>query len=401
MISKKTILIAGGGPAGLMAAWKLSQHFRVLLFEKEKTSGRKFLLAGNGGLNITNSAEGNELYSKYSPSGFLDEALTIFGPQQLREWLSDMGISTYTGSSGRVFSVKELKASDVLKKITTSMLSRGVEFFPNHKLVAFDREMKFLFDAPDGNREVKADYAVFAFGGASWPVTGSDGKWTDMFNACGIETVKFQSSNCGVEVDWAPQLLEFHEGKPLKNIELSINGKAVRGEVLITAYGLEGNAVYPLIPAIRNSLTEGESPVLTIDFKPFNLPEQLMKRLGNAKPGSTSYLRCLGISPQALALVKACTSKVEFIDPHQFIDKLKGFPVKVKALRPLEEAISSIGGLALSEVSQDFSLKKFPRIFAAGEMLDWDAPTGGFLLQACFSMGYFVGTAIMEREGMA
>lgn len=401
MSNKKTVLIAGGGPAGLMAAWRLAPHFRVLVFEKEKTSGRKFLVAGNGGLNITNSAEGDKLFSKYSPTGFLDEALALFGPQQLREWLSALGIPTYTGSSGRVFPVRELKASDVLRKITSSVLSRGVEFFLSHRLLAFDREMKFLFGTPEGNREVQADYAVFAFGGASWHVTGSDGKWTDMFNTCGIDTVKFQSSNCGVEVDWLPQVLEFHEGKPLKNIELSINGKTSRGEALLTAYGLEGNALYPVIPEIRKTLAQGESPELTIDFKPFNQPEQLLKRLGNSQPASSAYLKCLGISPQALALVKAGTGKEEFLDPRLFIGKLKGMPVKVKALRPLEEAISSVGGLSLSEVSPDFSLKKFPRIYTAGEMLDWDAPTGGFLLQACYSMGYFVGTAIMEREGMA
>lgn len=401
MSNKKTVLIAGGGPAGMMAAWRLSPYFRVLLFEKEKNFGRKFLVAGNGGLNITNSAEGEALFSKYIPDGLLDEALTLFGPQQLREWLNALEIPTYTGSSGRVFPVRELKASDVLRKMTNSLLSEGVELCPDHRLIAFEPDMKFRFESAEGNREVQADYAVFAFGGASWPVTGSDGKWTDMFNTCGIDTVKFQSSNCGAEVDWPGAVLDFHEGKPLKNVELSVNGKTSRGEVLITAYGLEGNALYPVIPEIRKTLAEGESPELTIDFKPFNQPEQLLKRLGNSQPASSAYLKCLGISPQALALVKAGTGKEEFLDPRLFIGKLKGMPVKVKALRPLEEAISSVGGLSLSEVSPDFSLKKFPRIFTAGEMLDWDAPTGGFLLQACFSMGYFVGTAIMEREGMA
>lgn len=399
MNNKKTIIVAGGGPAGLMAAWRLAPHFRVLVFEKENTCGRKFLVAGKGGLNITNSTGGDALFSRYIPGGFADEALTLFGPQQLQDWLSALGIPTYTGSSGRVFPIRELKASEVLRRMIASVVSRGAGFYLNHRLVSFDQEMKFIFDTPDGNKVVKADYAVLAFGGASWPVTGSDGKWTNMLNACGIETLEFQPSNCGVEIDWPPAVLEFHEGKPLKNVELSVNGKTSKGEVLITACGLEGNALYPLIPGIRQSLAEGEVPVLTIDFKPFNQPAQLMKRLGNAKPGSSAYLKCFGLSPQALAVVKALTGKEEYLDCGLFVSKLKGAPVKIKALRPLEEAISSVGGLVLSEISGDYSLRKFPRIFAIGEMLDWDAPTGGFLLQACFSMGYFAGTALLKREG--
>ncbi len=254
-------IVAGGGPAGLMAAWQLAAHFEVHLFEKEKMVGQKFLLAGKGGLNITSHLTGEKLTEKYSPHGFMDAALNLFSPQQLREWLGQLGIPTYTGSSGKVFPVKGISPAQVLKAIVNSLQQRGVHIHTSHELTDFNGQMRFTFLNGNKRIEIHADYALLALGGASWPLTGSEGKWTEMLNRYGITTLPFQPSNCGVNIEWPAQLRQFHEGKPLKNIVMQVQDVKSRGEALITGYGLEGYAVYPLVPEIRTVLNAGQPVV--------------------------------------------------------------------------------------------------------------------------------------------
>lgn len=393
------VIVAGGGPAGLMAAWHLAAHFEVHLFEKEKMVGQKFLLAGKGGLNITSHLEGDKLTEKYSPRGFMDAALDLFGPQQLREWLGQLGISTFTGSSGKVFPEKGISPSQVLKTIVNSLQQRGVHIHTSHKLADFDGQMRFTFLNENKRIVFEADYAVLALGGASWPVTGSDGKWTEMLKRHGIITLPFQPSNCGVNIGWPAQLMQFHEGKPLKNIVMQVQDVKSRGEALITGYGLEGYAVYPLVPEIRTLLNAGQPVVIRLDLKPAVDREALLKRLGNAVPGTRAYARCLNLDAASLALIKAFTSQEEFLDPVSFVSSIKNLPLPVHSLRGLDEAISVVGGLGLESINEDCSLRKFPRIFVAGEMTDWDAPTGGFLLQGCFSGGFYAANEIIRRCG--
>ncbi|NTW25770.1 MAG: TIGR03862 family flavoprotein [Lentimicrobium sp.] len=398
MKNNKTIIVVGGGPSGLMAAWVLSEHFEVHLFEKEKMVGQKLLLAGKGGFNLTNKLEGVSLASKYSPNGFLDSTLKEFGSQAFRDWLFSLGIPTWEGSSGRVFPEKGITPAQVLTKILDSLKSRGVVFHLKHKLESFNLKPEFLFSYPGGKLEIKPDYAILALGGASWASTGSDGRWVNMLNDNKIATIEFQPSNCGVNINWPEAVKLFHTGKPLKNIVLSVNEKSSRGEALITDYGLEGNAVYPLVPEIRALLKKNNFPVIKIDFKPLNTIGQLIQKGKDAKANAASYASLFNLNSVFIAVIKAYTNRSAYGDPAQFAEKLKCIELPVISLRPIEEAISTVGGLSLKEINPDFSLKKCDNIYAIGEMLDWDAPTGGFLLQGSFSMGYFVGKNIIRKE---
>ncbi|PKP01708.1 MAG: aminoacetone oxidase family FAD-binding enzyme [Bacteroidetes bacterium HGW-Bacteroidetes-9] len=400
MNKQKTVIVVGGGPAGLMAAWKLATHFEVHLFEKEKMLGQKFLLAGKGGFNLTNKLSGSELFPKYLPGGFLDNALAAFDSLAFREWLQLLGIPTFEGSSGRVFPEKGITPAQVLKKITDSLFSRGVHINLKHKLVSFNPGMDFCFSYTEGEMIIKADYALLALGGASWPSTGSDGKWVNIFSKNNINTLDFEPSNCGLNISWPDAVKLFHTGKPLKNISISINDKVSRGEALITEYGLEGNAVYPVVPQIRYSLKSGDNPIICLDFKPTLSYEQLILRILGKPVKPNNYSRLFGLNPPTLAIIKAFTDKETFLNPASFAESIKQISIPVTSLRPVEEAISSVGGLDLAEVNPDFSLKKFPELFAIGEMLDWDAPTGGFLLQGCFSMGNYAAQQILNRENL-
>ena len=389
MSQRKRIAIIGGGPAGLMAADTLAPHAEVDLYEHGKHIGRKFLVAGQGGFNLTNEVEGEDLLNVYSPAGFLDEALTAFGPAQLRGWLKETGIETFTGTSGRVFPVKGIKPVDVLTRIRERLISQGVRFHVEHAFTGFDTEGKVCMENVHGPLTLEADRVIFALGGASWPVTGSTGIWPPLFAAIGVELHAFQASNCGVEVEWPQDFIQAHEGKPLKNIRVSAGPKSAWGEVTITQHGVEGNAIYPVVPAVREGATE-----LHLDLKPDSTHERLVERIGDKAP--KNFAAALHLNRTQAALLKAFTPKEVTGSAEQFATHIKELRIPVTGLRPIGEAISTVGGIPLEALNPDFSLKGHLHLHAIGEMVDWDAPTGGFLLQGCFAMGRHAALSILR-----
>lgn len=394
--------IIGGGPAGLMAAQALSGHGVVDLYEQERSVGRKFLVAGEGGLNITHDMAREALMGHYAPAGFLDAVLDRFGPEELRHWLAELGVPTFTGTSGRVFPERGIKPAEVLKAIRDDLRARGVRIHLRQRFVGFDPQARPIMEHEGVRQVLSAPMVLFALGGASWPRTGSRGDWREAFEGIGVRTVAFAASNCGVEVPWPAELVAAHAGKPLKNIRVSAADpsggqgfRSLRGEATLTRHGLEGNAIYPVVPVLREALAHERKAIVVLDLKP-DVPEEILcERLRTAAPRERSA--ALKLDRAALALVKAFTPRDVMEDPAALAHAVKHLPLPVTGLRPIAEAISTVGGIASAEVAPDLSLRKHPHLFVAGEMLDWDAPTGGFLLQAAFSMGRWAAQGMLAR----
>ncbi len=384
------IAIIGGGPAGLMAAHTLAPYALMHLYEHGRHIGRKFLVAGQGGFNLTNQAEGDALLEHYAPPGFMDEALLAFGSGELREWLAALGIDTFIGSSGRVFPVKGIKPIDVLERIRERLLQQDVRIHAEHAFTGFNAEGRVVVENRHGPFTLEADRVLFALGGASWPVTGSTGIWPPLFKAIGVEVRPFHPSNCGVEIAWPGSFIAPHEGKPLKNVRITAGDRSAWGEATITRHGLEGNAIYPVVPAIRGGVDH-----LRVDLKPESTAERLVERIGNK--AAKHFGEAAGLNRAQLALVKAFTPKEVFSSPQRFVEGIKDLRLPVSGLRPIGEAISSVGGIPVEALNTDFSLKQRPDLFAIGEMVDWDAPTGGFLLQGCFAMGRWAAQRIIAQ----
>jgi uncharacterized flavoprotein (TIGR03862 family) len=402
-VPQKKIHIIGTGPAALIAADVLSESCEVHLYEKGEAPGKKFLVAGKGGFNLTNSLTGEALRNKFTPASFFKPMLDEFDSVDTGKWLLDLGIPTYEGSSGRIFPEEGIKPITVLQKIRERIVQQGGVFHFSHEFISFNEEHIPVFRHEGKEIAIAADHYLFALGGASWPVTGSNGSWTNAFEKAGVKIIPFQASNCGVNVEWPAELKDKLQGMPLKNISLRVNDFTIKGEALISEYGLEGNAIYPAIPAIRKSFAETGKAEIHFDLKPDNSVEQLSEKIKEFESliykssGTNAYKEAFNLDKARLILLKTFTTKEEFLEPDVLVRKLKDLVIPVNGLRKIEEAISTIGGIALDEVNADLTLKKLLHISIAGEMLDWDAPTGGFLLQGCFSTGYFAAINILQK----
>ena len=388
-MDKKKISIIGGGPSAFLLACFLDpEKFSVTIYEKNKTFGRKFLVAGKGGFNLTHSETTQELIKKYTPTGFLDKALQNFTNTDFRNWLDTIAIPTYIGSSKRVYPKQGIKPIEVLNAIAKTLKEKGVTIKYEHTFSGWNNT-----DEPLLNKvAIKTDYTIFCLGGASWKITGSDGKWLDSFSEKGIKTKIFQGSNCGYKINWNKDFIKKHEGTPLKNITISCDTRLQKGEAVITTFGLEGNAIYGLSPQIRAQLAANLKAAIYIDFKPSLSIENLHAKMQVSGYKNTSQIlkKEIKLSAAQIDLLKAYVSKEEYLNKDILAKKIKSFPLEILNTASIDESISTVGGIDLSAISQNFELEKLANQFCIGEMLDWDAPTGGYLLQGCVSTGVWL-----------
>ncbi len=387
--------IIGGGPAGLRAAEVLAAAGkRVSLHDQKLSVGRKFLVAGKGGLNLTHSEDLASFVTRYEdqPARWRD-LLTAFGPAELRAWAGGLGVETYVGTSGRVFP-RGQQAAALLRRWVARLRTLGVSFHAAHRLEGLQPGaggswMLGLRETRIGEPlQIRARTVILALGGASWPQTGSDGTWPTVLQSLHVPVAAWQPANCGFEIAWDPRVLAAAEGLPVKNIAVTAGSRTVPGELLITRYGLEGGALYQLGRPLRAM----GIPTLRIDFKPGVSVESLLTRLPATKggPGWEETARAWRLGPAARALL-------EFQNPTAIQDRIclahrvKNFPLVLRGPRPVAEAISSAGGVCWSALNDDLMLTASPGLFVAGEMIDWEAPTGGYLLQGCFATGTRAG----------
>ncbi len=415
-----TASVIGGGPAGLIAAEELARAgVAVTVYEHMPAVGRKFLLAGHGGLNITHSEDRDRLLARYGDcADRLAPMLAVFGPQDLRDWCAGLGEPTFVGSSGRVFP-RAFRATPLLRAWLARLAGLGVRIEtrrqwtgwadPSGALRFADADAVVASDvAGDADADVDAavaaavaapvievasDVTLFALGGASWPRLGSDGSWVDPFRARGVSVTPLRPANVGVRVRWTDIVADRFAGTPLKNVGLTVRGHPgppVRGDAMVTRTGLEGGPIYAVGAAIRNALDADAPCVLEVDLRPDLTADNLAQRLLHRRPkdsGSNWLRRSIGLDPVAIALVRESTGGALPREPAATAELIKAVPVVVTATMPIGRAISTAGGIAWSEVDESLMLRRLPGTFVAGEMLDWEAPTGGYLLQASFSTG--------------
>lgn len=376
----KSVHIVGAGPAGLMAAHQFAlKGYSVLVYDYKSAPARKFLVAGQGGFNLTHSEELELFLSRYD-SPEIQTIVREFTNQDTIRWLQSIGIATYVGSSGKIFPVKGIKPIEVLQKWLAVLQELNVQFFFNHSLVDFDSE-KLVFMTDDGSKEVFYQRSIFAFGGKSWAKTGSDGNWVSLFLKKGIRINPLEPSNSGLEMTEPWQNLA---GKALKNVCLFNEHGEKYGEFVITDYGIEGSAVYFMNRFVRK---KHFPQYIYVDLKPNLSSEKITESISSGKISETLKNK-LRLEPVKLAILKGL-DKVSYTDPILLADKIKKFPIELIGFRPIDEVISTYGGVEWEELDPHLFLKKYPTIQCCGEMLDWDAPTGGYLLQACFSSGYY------------
>jgi uncharacterized flavoprotein (TIGR03862 family) len=397
---KKTVAIIGGGAAAMMLACSLDRSkFIVSIYEKNKSLGRKFLVAGDGGFNLTHAENINLFLERYRNTAFIKPFLNHFSNTQFVDWLAEIGIETFVGSSKRVFPVKGIKPIQVLKAIEKKIAENEVTLFYKHEWNGWKGD-DLLFIHEGITMVVKPDIAVFALGGASWKVTGSDGCWIDLFTKKGIATVPFSPTNCAFKVDWKPEFIKDNDGKALKNAAFSCADKTQKGEAVITNFGIEGSGVYPLSENIRKQLAAHQKAIIHVDFKLELTEKELVDILKNEHKLSIKdvLLKRIKLSQMQFDLIKIYTSKEEYNSPQFVANYIKHFPMHIIGLGDIDAAISTTGGIALTAVTPHLVFKNIDNTFCMGEMLDWDAPTGGYLLQACFSMGKYLASYLNERE---
>ncbi|WP_316192697.1 TIGR03862 family flavoprotein [Bradyrhizobium sp. SZCCHNRI1029] len=411
MTLSKQVAVIGAGPAGLMAAEVLAEGgAAVTVYDAMPSVARKFLMAGRGGLNLTHSEELPAFLSRYrDAAAWLEPAIRAFPPQRLRDWCEALGEPTFVGSSGRVFPTA-MKASPLLRAWLRRLVTQGVRFELRHRWTGWDGKGKLTFETPAGPRVVAADATMLALGGASWPRLGSDGGWVPILAAKGVAIAPLRPANCGFTVAWSDIFRDRFEGHPLKGIALSFADRSVRGEAIVTRDGIEGGAVYALSAELREAIALEGAAILDVALRPDLATADLVKRLSapRGKQSFSNVLRkALQLSPVAIGLLqeaaKAQGLSLSSLLPDRLAALINAVQIKLRGTAGLARAISSAGGIARDELDADFMLKRLPGVFAAGEMLDWEAPTGGYLLQASFATGVAAGKGVLKWRagGMA
>jgi uncharacterized flavoprotein (TIGR03862 family) len=389
-MKKGSIAIVGTGPAALMAGTLLVENgFDVQFYDHKKAPARKFLVAGHGGFNLTNAEELESFCDKYD-NEVLKNAVRFFTPQNFIDFLTKIGIETYIGSSGKIFPKKGIKPIEVLNTWLTYLSSKGANFHFEHKLIDIEN-LNLQFQTKQGKLTINSDAKIFSLGGGSWQQTGSMGDWIDIFANKKIKCIPFASSNSGLVLD-SKFLFDELEGGHIKNCCLFSKEYSKFGDVVLTRYGLEGAPAYAMNRDFRN----GEK--IVIDFKPSLAELEIVKRLQKSK-NTTEGLKNLKLSKIAIYWIKNAVSKEEFINAEKLAKHLKSFRLPVIGLRPIDEVISTVGGIAINEIDENFELSKLPNFYCVGEMLDWDAPTGGYLIQGAVSTGAKAAHSIILNLG--
>lgn len=396
------VVIIGAGPAGLMAAEVLaSKGIKVEIFDAMPTAGRKFLMAGKSGLNISHNEELSKLITKFGDKQqLLTPALTDFNAQHIVDFMTSLGIESFVGSSGRIFP-KVMKTAPLLRNWLASLGKRGAKLHTRHKWIGWDDSGALLFKSGDKTVKVTAKATVLALGGASWPKLGSDGAWVDILQGKAIKINPLKPANCGFDVSWSEHFLSNSEGKPVANVLLNFEDTVVKGSFIITKHGLEGGAVYTQSALLRDAIDKSGSATLKIDLTPDISQDKLAKALARPKGHksmSNHIRRTTGITGVKGQLLRECLPKETFDDPEALAKAIKALPILLERPRPLAEAISSAGGISFDELDDAFMIKSLDNTYCAGEMLDWEAPTGGYLITACMATGAMVGRAIAERN---
>ena len=396
----KTVAVIGAGPAGLMAAEVLSQSgVQVDVYDSMPSVGRKFLMAGKSGLNLTHSEPFEQFAARYgSRRKWIEPMLKEFDASELREWAKELGIETFVGTSGRVFPVN-MKASPLLRAWLKRLQNNAVTIHTRHRWIGWNKNQSLRFETIDGEKLVKADAVILALGGGSWRKLGSDGAWVDWLEQAGVKVEALKSSNCGFDVAWSEYFREKYQGQPLKSVVLSFESFRQQGEFVVTKHGVEGSLIYACSAQVRDAIAAHGTTNIQLDLAPNLSHDDVLKKLSKPRGSKTmaSHLeKTVGIKGVKAGLLREFLSKDDFGNLERLADAIKSLSIPLIAPRPIDEAISSAGGVLFEELDEYLMLKKLPGIFCAGEMLDWEAPTGGYLLTACFASGRVAGQGALK-----
>ncbi|MBB3933083.1 hypothetical protein GGR25_004147 [Kaistia hirudinis] len=402
---RPTVAIIGAGPAGLIAAERLAAAgVAVTVYDRMPSAGRKLLMAGRGGLNLTHSEPIEPFLNRYGPAAnTLRPIIEAFPPASLVAWAEGLGEATFVGSSGRIFP-KSLKASPLLRALLGRLTALGVTFAMRHEFRGWTEDGALLFARPDGEVTARPDAVLLALGGASWPRLGSNGAWTEILAARGVPVAPLKPANVGFRVSWSESFRTRFAGEPLKAVAISFEGQTVRGEAMVTAYGIEGGAIYALSSALRDAIERDGGATIPVDLRPGMNEAQIAERIARQNPSQSLANRlrkALHLAPVAINLLREAAEGQLPRDAEGLAARIKAVPVRLDATAGIERAISSAGGIPFAALDAQLMIRALPGVFAAGEMIDWEAPTGGYLLQGAFATGVVAASGIANHLGIA